>query len=142
MISTPKYGWSSWELQNFKHPISYIDDFPLNILNKIIDFFNKEECQELEFDAEGYSYKIYLGYPVFGEVEKDDDMQKELVTLSSDMVLFTNELLTDLERDIFEWSQFPAYSESENDRLFIEKEIIAKIKEVRGAMKKWMEKMV
>ena len=142
MISTPKYGWSNWELENFKHPISYIDDFPLNILNKIIDFFSKEECQELEFDAEGYYYKIYLGYPVFGEVEKDDDTQKELATLSSDMVLFTNELLTDLERDIFEWSQFPAYSESENDRLFIEKEIIAKIKEVRGAMKKWMEKMV
>ena len=135
MLSKPKNGWSSWCVKDFIHPISYIDDMPFVLLDKIIDFFDKEECQEIEFDAEGYFYKIYLGFPVYG-VAKYGDM----VTIADDMVLFTNEILSDIETDIKDWSEFPTYSESETDALFIEKELEKRINDVKGAMKRWMER--
>ncbi len=139
MINKPKNGWSSWQIEEFNFPISYVDDFPFVFLNKILDFFNKEEPQEYEFDAEGFYYTIYLGFPVYGKIDNDKD---EFIQISDNMIEFTQNLLYDLERDIKEWSEFPSYCETERDALFIEKEIEAKIKEVRGAMKKWMEKMV
>ena len=143
MINRPNHGWSSWQFDNFKLPISYIDDFPFILLNKIIDFFNTEECQEIEFDAEGDFYKIFLGFPVYGMVEKeDDDKDNELIELCDNMVEFTDQLLYDLERDIKDWAQFPTYAETERDILFIEKEIGQKIIDVREAMKKWMERRV
>ena len=144
MISRPNHGWSSWQFNNFHQPISYVDDFPFCLLDKIITFFNAEEPQECEFDAEGYFYKIFLGFPVYGMIEKeeDDDEDNELIKICDDMVEFTNELLYDLERDIKEWAQFPTYAETDSDILFIEKEIKQKIIDVRGAMKNWMERMV
>lgn len=137
MLSKPKNGWSSWCVENFNHQISYIDDMPFILLNKIIEFFDKEECQKVEFDAEGYFYDIYLGFPVYGS-SPDNGMVK----ISDDMVLFTNEILFDIERDIKDWSRFPTYSESENDALFIEKELEKKIIDVKGAMKRWMERLM
>lgn len=32
-------GWADWEFDNFRDRISYIDDFPFNVLEALISYF-------------------------------------------------------------------------------------------------------
>lgn len=132
MLSKPKFGWANWELPNLKERISYLNDFPFDLFDKLIAFFQTEECQELEFDAEGYFYNIYIGFPVYAR--KEDD---ECVPIYEDVEKFAKELISDVERDIEEWSTFPTYYEYEMSKEEIEEKLKDKIEEVREAILQW-----
>ena len=138
MVSKPKCGWSYWTLDNFKEPISYVDDFPFVLLDKIKCFFESEECQEIEFDAEGYFYKIYLGFPVYAKSNKN----QECVQICDDMVMFTTQLLEDINRDFEDWVLFPYYCDTCKDKEKIEEELKRRTEEVRGAMNEWMKRAI
>lgn len=133
MLSKPKFGWANWELPNLQERISYLNDFPFDLFDKLIAFFQTEECQELEFDAEGYFYTIYIGFPVYARKEEDD----ECVPIYEDVEKFAKELISDVERDIEEWSTFPTYYEYEMSKEEIQKKLKDKIEEVREAILQW-----
>lgn len=132
-MSKPKFGWANWNLPNLKERISYLNDFPFDLFDKLIIFFKTEECQELEFDAEGYFYTIYIGSPVYVKIEDED----EVTPIYGDVEKFTNELINDIEQDMGSWSTFPTYCESDEDAKKIEEKLKDKIKEVREALILW-----
>ena len=41
-------GWADWELSNFWNRISYIDDFPYNILEALAEYLKTGEEQNVE----------------------------------------------------------------------------------------------
>lgn len=133
MLSKPKFGWANWNLPNLKERISYLNDFPFDLFDKLIVFFKTEECQELEFDAEGYFYTIYIGSPVYVKTENEEDV----TPIYGDVEKFTNELINDIEQSIDSWSTFPTYCESDEDAKKIEEKLKDKIKEVREALILW-----
>lgn len=133
MLSKPKFGWANWNLPNLKERISYLNDFPFDLFDKLIVFFRTEECQELEFDAEGYFYTIYIGSPVYVKTENEEDV----TPIYGNVEKFTNELINDIEQGIDSWSTFPTYCESDEDAKKIEEKLKDKIKEVREALILW-----
>lgn len=133
MLNEPKFGWASWTLPNLKERISYLNDFPFDLFDKLITFFKTEECQELEFDAEGYFYTLYIGSPVYVKIEDDDNF----IPIYGDVERFANELTIDIEKNIELWSTFPTYCETEEDAKKIKKELKDKITEVREAAFLW-----
>jgi hypothetical protein len=144
MISKPSpYGWASWELPNFTPPISYIDDFPEMLLSAFLKFFCTNTCQEVEFDAEGYFYTIYIGTPVYARID-DDDCEKEPILICDTVEEFVGGVIDDIEEYIDEWASFSfsAYFEEKNYGSYQNKNINIKklenqIDEVMEAMVKW-----
>ena len=55
-------GWADWELSNFWNRISYIDDFPYNILEALAEYLKTGEEQNVEFNAEGWFYTFRFTY--------------------------------------------------------------------------------
>ena len=137
MFTLPTAGWTNWDMEKFNERISYVDDFPLNLLTGIKNFFETENCQEVEFDAEGYLYTIYLGYPVYARIEDG-----ELDIIHEDMVLFATEVLNDVEKNIKEWSCFPWWIHTEEEQELFRKELEAEIKEIRGLIEQWLKKTI
>ena len=137
MFTLPNAGWTNWDMENFKERISYVDNFPLNLLNGIKEFFNTETCQEIEFDAEGYLYTIYLGYPIYAKIE-DGDMN----VIHEDMVLFSTEVLNDIEKNIKEWSCFPWWIHTDEEQENLKKELEEEIAEIRGLIEQWLKKTI
>lgn len=133
MLSKPKFGWANWNLPNLKERISYLNDFPFDLFDKLIVFFRTEECQELEFDAEGYFYTIYIGSPVYVKTENEEDV----TPIYGNVEKFTNELINDIEQNIDSWSTFPTYCESDEDVKKIEEKLKDKIRGVREALILW-----
>lgn len=137
MFTSPNAGWTNWDMKNFKERISYVDDFPLNLLNGIKNFFKTETCQEVEFDAEGYLYTLYLGYPIYAKIE-DGDMN----VIHEDMVLFSTEVLKDIEKNIEEWSRFPWWIHTDEEQENLKKELEEEIAEIRGLIEQWLKKTI
>ena len=137
MFTAPFAGWSNWNLEKFKERISYVDDFPLNLLHAIKLFFITEVCQEVEFDAEGYTYSIYLGYPIYARIENG-----ELDIIHEDMVLFATEVLNDIEKNMNEWVCFPWWIHNEEEQAMFRKELEEEIAEIRGLIEQWLKKTI
>lgn len=145
MISKPQFGWAQWELDNFKDFISYVDDFPFNLFDKLWLFFKDGECQSLEFDAEGHFYTLYLGSPVYIETEKG-----EFIKIFDNIEDFIEKFLEDIERDIDDWAIFPSYVKM--DELLGDKEdpivpqvkhnLEAGIKNTREELEKWKKSQI
>lgn len=132
MISKPSFGWANWELPNFKGRISYLNDFPFDLFDKLIAFFKTGECQELEFDAEGYFYTVYIGFPIY--IKREDE---EPVPIYDDVGRFASRLALDIEEEIDAWSIFPTYCESKEDIKKTREKLKDKINEVREAILQW-----
>lgn len=132
MLSKPKFGWANWELPNLQERISYLNDFPFDLFDKLIAFFKTGECQELEFDAEGYFYTIYIGFPVYVKLEEED-----IKPIYDDAERFANGLIFSIEKEIDAWSTFPTYYEYEMSKEEIQKKLKDKIEEVREAILQW-----
>lgn len=124
-------GWADWELSNFRDRISYIDDFPYNILEALAEYFKTGMEQKVEFNAEGWYYtfrfasNVTVGDTVIYESTAD----------------FANDFVCEIEESLESWSHFPARRKSDDNY----KELADLIVEVRtqllddNLIDKWLE---
>lgn len=124
-------GWADWELSNFRNRISYINDFPYNILRALVKYFKHGEDQEVEFNAEGWFYTFTFSSNVtVGET-----------VIYDSTVDFANDFVCEIEESLESWSHFPARRESEEDY----RELVDLIVKVRNELMdddlvdKWMD---
>ena len=124
-------GWADWELSNFRDRISYIDDFPYNILEALAEYFKTGMEQKVEFNAEGWYYtfrfasNVTVGDTVIYESTAD----------------FANDFVCEIEESLESWSHFPARRKRDDNY----KELADLIVEVRtqllddNLIDKWLE---
>lgn len=110
-------GWADWELSNFRDRISYIDDFPYNILKALLKYLETGKEQSVDFNAEGwyYTFKFSLNVKV-GEKE-----------VYGSTVDFANDFINEIEKSLESWSHFPSRRTSDEDY----KELVDLIVKVR-----------
>lgn len=124
-------GWVDWELSNFGNRISYIDDFPYNILEALAEYLKTGEEQNVEFNAEGWFYTFRFTY----NVKVGDRVVYEST------VDFASDFICEIEKNLVSWSHFPANRKSDGDYL----ELVDLIVEVRtellddNLIDRWLE---
>lgn len=118
MISNPKHGWCTFNIEkdkehSFVDRASYLTNVPLDLLNA---FFSYQEngygC--VVFDAEGHEYTLVLTaynrsiYIIDGENHLIDfsDLKAE------DLI---KELVADIESDLEDWISFSAFDKKEEE---------------------------
>lgn len=114
-------------------PLSYTNvNFPSDILDKFTTFFKTKECQTIEYDAEEFSYKIFIGFPMYLQIE--DGIIYEI---GADAEEFVNGLIKDIEENIEDFSHFCWWATSEEKAKKAKNMIEKSIKEVREAITEW-----
>lgn len=124
-------GWADWELSNFRDRISYIDDFPYNILEALAEYFKTGEEQNVEFNAEGWFYTFrFVSNVTVGDT-----------VIYESTVDFAKDFVCEIEESLESWSHFPARRKSDDNY----KELADLIVEVRtqllddNMIDKWLE---
>lgn len=106
ILRTPKAGWSKF-LYHEDMRVSYIDDVPNEILDKLIASFRYKRPFCMTFDAEGYDYTI-LSYDTFDlECILRKEEEPIIFLLPDNLKEFANKIIFDIEKDLFEWARFP-----------------------------------
>lgn len=106
MISNPKHGWCSFELDKFKGTPSYLTDVPVDLLDAFIDYYT-EGYGVAVFDEEGSYFTLLLtqyNCGIFIIEEKDNSILHDLSNFDVDDL--KEELIRDIERDLNGWSEF------------------------------------
>lgn len=122
MLLKPKYGWSQLEIGNWSDRISYLDDAAFMLLETIIKSYEESTIQSVEFDAEGYEWKlVFDGEKVTVITEKDET---EITNLDISRTDIAKGIIDDIRHDVRDWVNFvywdldeAAQKERENELL-------------------------
>lgn len=88
-----------WTIGNFKHAISYLKDFTVDILGAMRNFLLDQECQEFQVDEGEDFYTIYIGFPVYARINEEED----LIKLEEDAIVFIQEMTKEIKANIDIW---------------------------------------
>ena len=117
MLRTPKYGWSRIEIGEWSDRISYLDDAAYMLLETLIRSYETNEIQSVEFDAEGWEWKLVLdGEKTSVITEKDNT---EITNLNMSRTEIANELVVDIRKDSHAWANFMYYEEYTTEELIV-----------------------
>lgn len=104
MLLKPKYGWSRLEIGNWSDRISYLDDAAFMLLETIIKSYEEPAIQSVEFDAEGYEWKlVFDGEKVTVITEKDET---EITNLDVSRKDIAKGIIDDIRHDVRDWVSF------------------------------------
>lgn len=104
MLLKPKYGWSRLEIGNWSDRISYLDDAAFMLLETIIKSYEEPNIQSVEFDAEGYEWKlVFDGEKVTVITEKDET---EITNLDVSRTDIAKGIIDDIRHDVRDWVNF------------------------------------
>ena len=104
MLLKPKYGWSRLEIGNWSDRISYLDDAAFMLLETIIKSYEEPAIQSVEFDAEGYEWKlVFDGEKVTVITEKDET---EITNLDVSRKDIARGIIVDIRHDVRDWVNF------------------------------------
>ena len=104
MLLKPKHGWSRLEIGNWSDRISYLDDAAFTLLETIIKSYEEPAIQSVEFDAEGYEWKlVFDGEKVTVITEKDET---EITNLDVSRTDIAKGVIDDIRHDVREWVNF------------------------------------
>ena len=128
MLLKPKYGWSRLEIGNWSDRISYLDDAAFMLLETIIKSYEEPNIQSVEFDAEGYEWKlVFDGEKVTIITEKDET---EITNLDVSKKDIAKGIIDDIRHDVRDWVNFvywdldeAAQKERENELLTLCKQL-------------------
>lgn len=104
MLLKPKHGWSRLEIGNWSDRISYLDDAAFMLLETIIKSYEEPNIQSVEFDAEGYEWKlVFDGEKVTVITEKDEI---EIINLNVSRKDIAKGIIADIRHDVRDWVNF------------------------------------
>ena len=134
-LEKPKHGWSQFNF-NKNARISYIDDFPENIIENAIYAIKHDKEFSTTFDAEGYDYTLLSTDKITMEIIiRQENIVAEELPFS--FGYFIDNLIKCVEKNIDEWVLFPAsvheITEEENKRL--KTQLKDKLKELKKLSK-------
>lgn len=125
MLETPWCGWSEIKIGDWHDRCSYIDDVPYRLL-EAVDHTNRTGMpSSVKFDAEGWEYIIVFDMHHTHIIcyDFENDGHYKLYTIDIDLKDLIRDLISDIRRDIEEWSKWGfgrVYEEVEERKLDLE----------------------
>lgn len=104
MLSTPVCGWTTVSIGDFTMRASYLTDIPGDCLNAFIHSFESDLPAAIEFDAEGWEFTLISDfYSTFIILKYDEP---KLIEINIGREQLALELINDIEKNIYLWSQW------------------------------------
>lgn len=134
ILSSPLNGWTSFELEDFHAPLSYVDDVPVLMLQFIRDcMLNKQAC--VTFDCEGYDFTLVFtsSYDLYAIT--DENEPAKLYQFQTPWQEVFENIVCDIEDCIDLWSNFPVHINSKNAVKNEKRKILKLIERIRNIEK-------
>lgn len=120
MLGMPAYGWSHIKIGDFEGPASYLTDVANDCLIAMIHYFETGFDFVVNFDAEGWTFKIIADdYNIFVIEDKNEPVLHTYY--GTDVKNLAKEIITDIEEYFDEWVRWD-YIAEEDDGTFIKTE--------------------
>lgn len=129
MISNPKHGWCTFELENFTGRASYLTNVPVETLEQFINYWENTYTLSIFFDEEGSTFTLVANpYSIYIIEEKDEP---KLINIDKHIENLTLELINDIEKDIDKWASEFVIDEAEvEENKNIITSLLNKLKEI------------
>ena len=138
MFSVPKHGWVNISIGDWSDRSSYLTDPHLDILDAFITLYSSYNPGAVYCDAEGWEYIIVISFnDIFVIEQKDED---KLLTLDVRTRELMEEVIKDIETNIYEWSCWSLNVHSDEDRVIEENKIKDKISKLREVVSEYDKK--
>lgn len=133
ILSVPSNGWSSFELEGFHAPLSYIDDVPVLILEFIRNFKLNGQAI-MTFDCEGYDFTLVFtcNYDTYAITDED---KPKVYRFDTTQPIIMDNLIHDIKDNIDLWAKFPAHVNSETEIRAEKRKILELIQEIEKIKK-------
>ncbi|MCC8045816.1 MAG: hypothetical protein LIP12_09995 [Clostridiales bacterium] len=125
MLSSPKHGWATITMQDWSDRCSYLNDIPLDLLETLIRVFKTHNPQAVRIDAEGWEYLLIFDKYDSYIIEEKDDPSLHHIDLNLNNI--AKELISDIRKDIDEWTDWFSYRDSTEEELLERKERLLKL---------------
>ena len=133
MLSIPEYGWVNISIEDWEDRASYLTDPHLDLIDAFITLFNDKKITAVNFDAEGWEYKIVFDfYSVYIIDEKED--KPKLYRFDHSATMLAEELYKDISQNLYAWSVWDCVIEKEEDRIKNENIIKEKLEALKSAI--------
>lgn len=110
MLIKPRFGWVTIKIDEFEERASYLTCVSLDCIDAMIHALSESVDFVVNFDAEGYTYKVISDdYRTFVIMEKDEP---QLFTFDKDKDELAKEILSDIKNNIEDWRDWE-YSKDE-----------------------------
>lgn len=112
MLSEPKFGWTSIEIESFFSRASYLTDIPTDCLSNMIIALKENIDFTLDCDAEGYTFKIVSDNESTYIIECKDGIKAYLFNKTKQDL--AKEIYEDISNHLDAWCHFNTDSEEDN----------------------------
>lgn len=113
ILSHPKYGWATVNLNGFKGRVSYLDDIAFDWLKALKVAIENKTVATLYGDEEGSDFYIVLDdYYGFVIVNRD---KLETIEIDYGLIDFAQELCDAIRTDLKGWARFCDYYDLSED---------------------------
>lgn len=134
ILSNPKFGWASVDLEKFKGYVSYLNDIAFEWLTALKVAIENKTIATLYGDEEGTEFYIvldnYYGFVV--EFRKET----KVIDIDYGIIDFAQELCGAIETDIKGWANFCEFEDySENELKEKENELLELIADIKESIK-------
>jgi len=123
MFSRPYCGWTEIKIKDDEHefiaPASYTTDIPNDCLDSFIYALETNNSVVIDFDAEGWEYKLVCSKYDTYVIEDKEDIKVYYFTITIRELI--KEFLEDLEQDYNEWVWWYCYDEDDVPDMFTDK---------------------
>ena len=119
MFSKPKNGWTeitiSDDISEFKAPASYITNIPNDCLDTFIYALENHCSVVIDFDAEGWEYKLICSEYDTYIIEDKDECKVYHFNITLNKIV--KEFLNDLENNIEDWVLWDCYDDDDDETI-------------------------
>lgn len=138
MLKYPSAGWTIVELRDengrvWAGPASYLTSVHHDCLDAFIRFYQTGKPQCIHFDAEGWDFMVIIeDFYTYLIISQEKDVLRTFEKRADDLC---DELISDIEKNMYAWSRFDFSIENARDRKVEKRRIEQKIARLKRARK-------
>ena len=138
MLGMPMYGWSHIKICDFEGPASYLTDVANDCLVSMIHHFQTGFDFVVNFDAEGWTFKVISdNYSTYIIEDKDESI---LHTYEINSLSLAKEIILDIEKYFKEWIKWDYIAEEDDEFKSLLKAETERLQNNLNNLKKLIEK--
>lgn len=112
ILLKPRSGWSSFCIDNFSFPVSYLKDTPQDIIDALVDNIKHAKSTVIDLDGEGIECTVifchYSGIYTIVNNSDNDDLNNNIDTQYFDINIkrFAERFVKDIEENKELWANW------------------------------------
>lgn len=134
MISNAKYGWCTFQIDEFIGSPSYLTDVPVELLDAFIDYYERGYgCAEFDEEGSDFTFLITAYNLNIFVISRREELKLYDFSMTKDIDKLAEELIEDIEFHMYDWINFSVTDDSEELKIRrdILREKIVKLKKLK-----------